>query len=991
MSALRPEMDRLARALISHMTNFADGSDDNFDLCYDYVASNLLYHHCVEPREKQVNSALGGIVEKLLIHRETERAAALQSALAGYSASFAANNLEREHAQFDIRIRLLALLSHLSNSGVDGSAADWKEDIGRRRERLEAEASAKPEREDWAAILGEGERHWAGPGSKDESLSDWSDDDLEDEIGQLQDQSHDEAEGDNVVSSLRPPRPLVAPTGARRQDRKDCCNKIDVEGAESRLQALMQPRGLLVVEHSERWTENAHFVAVADSARARQGAPVSVKTKLTEYQLVRECLWMLRQPPNESTAAFDFEPGRGYSLRADACLASASPDTLSRSLEYFTVFLLQVKGLRDFTLAVLRSDEVCYTYEAYAGALDDVLHLMSADLVLVEERVVRQEETFTLLHLEAALRSWATTIAAVHACHARSAEAPKDSKDFVVWPNWRKAVRLISGLFLSMHISHDTFAHDLILDLFLKSCAPYLRIIGLWLTEGRLEDFRDEFVFRQRAASGDEGNEEEEGEDFWKSGFEVRPYLETLADDGDLRLPSMLGRAFPKILVAGKSIEILARLARRRRSSVAAQTGDDSGAEFRTREDLLNQFLSNLRRELKMPSEDMTSNPEKEKPKSAFCLDSLGVDFGDDGEDVDPYLKMAFSEVFKAAEIDLTDSSDSLLRIESSSSDRSSFVLPAPVDPILPLSSALERSFIPPVFAHYRFSCQSLVRAFMGTLDLKGHLGAVRRVFLMEAGDIMADFCTDVFARIGDFEDNDGAAEDGAENDGLDTASVTLLLQDCVGRRYPSDADRFSVTVAASSAPADPNNKDWLDRATLSYSVEWPLNIVLDSASLAMYNQVFLFLMRVKRSVWTLHQIEAKQLAQRLREGEALRLRMAEEGEGSEAELQEDEDDGLSPDGLLHRVLLLRSWLFHFVGNVHSYFMTRVLHSTEIELTSELKSATDLDEIIRAHAGYISRIHDRCFLHPSVRVLREAVAKVRNGDQVISFFNPYCS
>ena len=418
---------------------------------------------------------------------------------------------------------------------------------------------------------------------------------------------------------------------------------------------------------------------------------------------------------------------------------------------------------------------------------------------------------------------------------------------------------------------------------------------------------------------------------------------------------------------------------------MASQTGDNSGAVFRTREDLLKQFLSNLRRELKMPSEEEESNLPKEKPKSAFCLDSLGVDFGDDGEDVDPYLKMAFEEVFKAAEVDLADS-DSPLRIESSSSDRSSFVLPAPVDPILPLSSALERSFIPPVFEHYRFSCQSLVRAVMGTLELNRHLGAVRRVFLMEAGDIMAEFCTDVFARIGEIEDNDAVAEVGEENDGLDTASVTLLLQDCVGRRYPSDADRFSITVAAPS-PAESKTQDWLDRATLSYSVEWPLNIVLDSASFAMYNQVFLFLMRVKRSVWTLHQIEARELAQRLREGEALRQRMVEEGDESEIELHDDEDEGLSPDGLIHRVLLLRSWLFHFVGNVHSYFMTRVLHSTEIELTAELKSACDLDEIIRAHGGYISRIHDRCFLHPSVRVLREAVAKVGNMDQAILYLN----
>ena len=62
-----------------------------------------------------MTSELGGIVEKLLVHCETERAAALQAALKDYNDSFAAGNLEKEHAQFDIRIRLLALLSHLSN------------------------------------------------------------------------------------------------------------------------------------------------------------------------------------------------------------------------------------------------------------------------------------------------------------------------------------------------------------------------------------------------------------------------------------------------------------------------------------------------------------------------------------------------------------------------------------------------------------------------------------------------------------------------------------------------------------------------------------------------------------------------------------------------------------------------------------------------------------------------------------------------------------
>jgi hypothetical protein len=53
-------------------------------------------------------------------------------------------------------------------------------------------------------------------------------------------------------------------------------------------------------------------------------------------------------------------------------------------------------------------------------------------------------------------------------------------------------------------------------------------------------------------------------------------------------------------------------------------------------------------------------------------------------------------------------------------------------------------------------------------------------------------------------------------------------------------------------------------------------------------------------------------------------------------------DQSLTDDMKIHRILLLRSWLFHFVGSVHSYFMTRVVHSTEIELKSELANCTDL-------------------------------------------------
>ncbi len=126
----------------------------------------------------------------------------------------------------------------------------------------------------------------------------------------------------------------------------------------------------------------------------------------------------------------------------------------------------------------------------------------------------------------------------------------------------------------------------------------------------------------------------------------------------------------------------------------------------------------------------------------------------------------------------------------------------------------------------------------------------------------------------------------------------------------------------------------------------------------------------MKRSLWTLQQINAKELATAIHE------RVSRWRQSHCYEAADSEELLLDADHVVHRVLLLRSWLLHFVGNVHSYFMTRVLHSTEIELADALKTAADLDDILATHCSYVGRVYDRCFLHPSVRVLREAVLKV---------------
>ena len=225
----------------------------------------------------------------------------------------------------------------------------------------------------------------------------------------------------------------------------------------------------------------------------------------------------------------------------------------------------------------------------------------------------------------------------------------------------------------------------------------------------------------------------------------------------------------------------------------------------------------------------------------------------------------------------------------------------------------------------------------------------------MEAGDLLSEFYTQLFTKL-------------AENpEECDTLSLSVILHDCLCRRYPTEEiEKFTLHLDQGIS----EKGTLLETVALSYSVKWPLNIVLHSKALEMYNKVFRFLLSVKHSIWALIQIDVKALADTITEQEN-----DQENESVNETATKDETTE-EKEYKLHRVILLRSWLLHFIGNIHDYFMTRVLQSTQIDLHSSLMQCQDLDGILDVHNRYISKIYDRCFLHPSASVLKEAVFKV---------------
>ena len=71
------------------------------------------------------------------------------------------------------------------------------------------------------------------------------------------------------------------------------------------------------------------------------------------------------------------------------------------------------------------------------------------------------------------------------------------------------------------------------------------------------------------------------------------------------------------------------------------------------------------------------------------------------------------------------------------------------LDPIKSITSAMEEAFQPVIYIHTDRACSRLVYLFKHSLDLSKHFMYLRQIFFMEAGDLLSEFYTPMFSKIG--------------------------------------------------------------------------------------------------------------------------------------------------------------------------------------------------------------------------------------------------
>ena len=778
----------------------------------------------------------------------------------------------------------------------------------------------------WREVLREGERTLEPLGSESD-LSVWSDQEEESTRGKSEDLAsdplHSEEESRIHVSS------------DSDQKRLDPAKWMS-DNLQSRYWETAQ---VVRVESGERSANIADITETLGAEMSQEmaamviadpGTKLGARTdKVTEYQVLRELIWMLVNPV---TSALFHEVSGEFVVRPGITIPSLTEAAFRRMLGEVLRVINNVSQLRTFLREVEADKHITRTLEGYGESVSLILEAFSYQVLKIETIVKKQEETKTMIDVIESLQPWFKMIDSFKSLHDKATGHWKTN------PNWLKSVKLLSVLYNGISSNHLPRLHPYIVDTFLRTFRPYLSIIHVWLEDGRLEDWCQEFIFykESRSEDGDEGR-------FWHNALLTRPYRETLALEkiAPLRIFDNLEN---KVFVSGKSIEILSKLDRGNNVDSDRLVKSESTGLFEAFINALKERLpSVINGEKNEVGEAEASKPQDLDPELQSIVDSSD----------DPFIALAFKDIFMSAQ---------QVKCHAVEDEwKPSFLLdPYDLDILLPLESAMVRSLTSIIERHYSSACTSLVTMFMQELELEAVLSQARKVFFMEAGDLMHDFCSQLFTSL---ETRD-SLEVG------DSASLSLLLQDCLGGRYPGWCDLFSCSYS----PPDSGVASLSD-LSIHLSVSWPLTIVLTQANLETYNKIFLFLAEVKRSLWALQTVSLADL-------DALEDRMEGADSLSLSCLANDQtlgaDTSLCLGAKQHRLQLLRSWLLYFTSTIHGYFMSRVVHTTELELRENLTAATDLDMILDTHNRYLQRIYDRCFLHPSVTMLRDAVVMVLN-------------
>jgi len=471
----------------------------------------------------------------------------------------------------------------------------------------------------------------------------------------------------------------------------------------------------------------------------------------------------------------------------------------------------------------------------------------------------------------------------------------------------------------------------IILPMFLDICQPYLHDLEGWMTMGKLPHSDEEFMIYKL-------EEKEKGNvNYWSETFKIKESKEKSL------VPKFIQGVQKQILVAGKSLGLLSEFGKFAQNVLSSKS-------------LFDEFKENLKAILVKSNNRFLKGSDL--PIGEYVVD--GKTSIIDHHALDPLIKENFNTIFlddyKLVKQDKLQRKSTLCREEYI--DWTDLLEHGSCRP--PIQLLLAQSLHPVIIERYDKASALLLELFKHEENLFYHISVMKDFFLAQAGGTMYEFYSEVFEKI-------------KRKDFHDMAFLNIVLQDALQSQHPQLMG--SLTIVESNISINTYSTK-LDGLELRYEVPWPITIIVNDDIQARYNEIFKFLLKVKRAIWTLEQLRFHELT-------SGSIYNKETGEES---CDEDEPIRISKKNLVSltssqqqlktRMLIIRMKIMHVMRNFHFYLMTRIESTVTADVEGKLKEAKDLDEIINIHLTFLNNLKQRCFLHEKIERSREAILRI---------------
>ena len=275
--------------------------------------------------------------------------------------------------------------------------------------------------------------------------------------------------------------------------------------------------------------------------------------------------------------------------------------------------------------------------------------------------------------------------------------------------------------------------------------------------------------------------------------------------------------------------------------------------------------------------------------------------------------------------INLTDLS------EQSSSSLASYENIKTID-TMALSRFLQMSLMIPVNAYMDILNNESLKMFVHDLDILSHFKSLRNYFLMMNGEFSSSICHQLFSRL---ENGVRPAEL------LNYQSLHMILDHALCQtRHDINIEKLSFIVQNIPEKFELHSPAALSMLTMSYKLEWPLNLILNPETMEQYKAIFNYLLKLKRISWVLE--DCFQILKELHK-------------------KHGKDLWMSPQ--YRNTQQIRHKMMHFVHCLENHVTRNVLQISWGGFIDDLKSAQSIHSIYRKHTNYLKRILFLCLLN----------------------------